>query len=55
MYPAAESKAKVDKEPLFVNQDCFFMNVFIREARIEEDITSEFIRTVVATCGCKII
>ena len=31
------------------------MNVFIREAPIEENIVSECIRTVAATYGCKML
>ena len=56
MYPAAESEAAlVYKESLFVDEYQSFMNVFIREAPIEEDTASECIHTVAATYGCKIL
>ena len=50
MYPVAESEAKVVyKESLFVDEHLFFMTVFIREALIVENTTSERIRTEAAT------
>ena len=56
MYPDAEPEAKVVyKEPLFVNKDHFLGRVFIREAAMEENTSSECIRTIVATCRCKIL
>ena len=45
----------VYKEPLFVDEHRFLMNVFIREELIEEDIASECIHTIAATHGCKIL
>ena len=33
----------------------FFMNVFIRRAPVKHNTASECIRTVAATCGCKIL
>ena len=56
MYPAAESEAKmVYKEPIFVDEHKFFINVFIQKASIEENTASECIRNVAATYGCKIL
>ena len=53
MYPFTESEAKVTyEEPLFVIDDYFFMTVFIRGARVEDNISSECVGTVVATYGC---
>ena len=51
MYSASESDATVVyKEPLLVYEDY----LFIREAPIEENTWSEYIRTVAKTCACKI-
>ena len=56
MYPATESDAKVvSKEPLFVDEHYFFMTIFIQEAPIEENTTSERICTVATRYGCKIL
>ena len=56
MFPAAESEvAVVNKEPLFVDDHSFCMNVFIREALIEKYSAPECIRTIAATYGCKIL
>ena len=53
MHPIAESEAKVvHKEPIFVDQ---FLILFIREARKEDNTTSECVRTVGATYVCKIL
>ena len=51
MYPAALSKAKVVyKEPLFVNEDHFFMTVFVFEAPMGKNTSLECIRTVPFRC-----
>ena len=56
MYSAVKSEAKVVyKVPLFVDEEDYFMTVFVQEAPIEENTSSECIRTVAATCGCKIL
>ena len=56
MYQAAESEGKVVYiEPLFVEEDYFFMTVVTREAPIEENTSYECIPTVAPTCGCKIL
>ena len=56
MQPVAESEAKVVyKEPPFVDEHHFVVTAFIREAPIEENTSSEYIRTVAATCGCNIL
>ena len=53
MHLIAESEAKVVyKEPIFVDQ---FLILFIREARKEDNTTSECVRTVGATYVCKIL
>ena len=55
MYSASESEAKVvEKEPLFVDEDYLFMTAFILKAPIEQNTTSECIRTAAVTCGCTI-
>ena len=56
MYLAAESEAKVPyKELLFVIHDNISMTVFIREVLVKDKTASEFICTVAATYGCKIL
>ena len=57
MYPAAKSKAKVvSKGTLFVVSDYLLLvTVFIRGAPVEDNTTSEYICTVVATYGCNIL
>ena len=56
MYPSGVSQPTiVHKESLFVDEHWFLLNVFIREALIEENIASECIGTVAATNGRKIL
>ena len=52
MYPANEY-GRSESRP-FVIYD-YFMIVFIRRTPEEDDTASECIRTVAATCGCKIL
>ena len=56
MYPSGASEPTVVyKEPLFVDEHGPLMNVFIWEEPTEENIASEWIRTVAATYSCKIL
>ena len=56
IYLTAESEAKVVyREPIFVIDEYNFMTVFNRRERVEDHCTSECIRTVAATYGCKIL
>ena len=56
MYPYGASETTVVyKEPSFVDENWFLINVFIREALIEENIPSECIRTIAVTYGCSIL
>ena len=51
MYPATEYGRS--ESGLFVIDDYFLMTFFIRRAPVEDNTTSECIRTVPATFGCK--
>ena len=53
MYPSGASEpTAVNKEPLFVGEQWFFMNAFIPEALMEKNIASECICTAAAMYGC---
>ena len=51
--PLAESKAKVVCKETFVIED--FFAVFFSGALVEDNTASEYIRTLAATYGCKIL
>ena len=55
MYRAAKSEAKVVSKEILLMRIFFFLTVFIREAPIEEINSSECIRTVALTYGCRIL
>ena len=52
MCPATES-GRTESGPFVI--DDYFLSVFIRRARVEDNTASECIRTVAATYGCKIL
>ena len=53
MYPATESGRR-ESGP-FVIDEYFFMTVLIRRAPVKDNTTSECVRTVAGTYGCKIL
>ena len=56
MYAAAESEAQVAYQgTLLVDKHQYFINVFIPEAPIEENTTSEYIRPVATMYSCTIL
>ena len=57
MYQATKFEVTwfIKNHSLFVDEHYFSMDVFIQEALIEENTASGCIRTVAATCGCKIL
>ena len=52
--PNLKRKCFIKNHYLLMSID-FLMTVFIREAQVEENNSSECIRTVAATYGCKIL